>query len=188
MSFDDDVIGELNRAVRNQRPYAGFFAWQDREVAEWGVAESFATAASAEPGFPLQNLRSRGAGNDPPDCEALDADGRSIAIEITELVDGDMIAAARRSSRRQWRTWNETSFRVELQERLADKDGKKLKGGEWAEYVVLVHTDEPALTIEQAQTWLEGYRFQSPRQIGRAFLLLSYDPFRRGYPYVQLRW
>jgi len=42
------------------------------------------------------SLRSRGPGNDPPDCEALNLRGERVAIEVTELVDGNSISAAKR--------------------------------------------------------------------------------------------
>jgi hypothetical protein len=87
----------------------------------------------------------------------------------------------------QWAVWDSARLRKEVQQRLIEKESKQLKGGPYDEYIVLVHTDEPGLAIDQVETWLADFRFATPKQMDRAFLLLSYDPSRRGYPYVQLR-
>jgi hypothetical protein len=87
-----------------------------------------------------------------------------------------------------WATWDRPQFLGKLQGRLSDKDSKVLKGGPYDEYTVLVHTDEPALTADIVEQWLSDYLFAKPTQIHRAYLLLSYDPRRRGYPYFRLGW
>jgi hypothetical protein len=186
--FDEEVARKLEEAARSQRPYAGFFDWPDAETAEWGVAKALSEAAVSEPGFPLTGLVSRGQGNDPPDCEALDASGRRVAVEVTELVDGAAIASARKHGGNNWASWDSTKFLQALESRIRSKDAKTLKGGPYSEYIVVIHTDEPMLSIELVEQWLGEIALPSAGQIQRAYLLLSYDPHRKGYPYVRLKW
>lgn len=187
---DRDEIGrKLQEAARSQRPYAGFFDWPDRDIGEWGVAKAFNDAAVGEPGVPLQLLESRGPGKDPPDCEAVDAEGRRIGIEVTELVDGSAVEAARhRGAAWAWADWSREKFLNGLQSRLASKDGKLLQDGPYDQYLVLIHTDEPALRVSTVEEWLRGHEFKQPTQITRAYLLLSYDPQCGRCPIFRLRW
>ncbi|MBX6333480.1 MAG: hypothetical protein IRY91_16650 [Gemmatimonadaceae bacterium] len=188
MTLDDAILRKMEEAVRNERPHAAFFDWPDREVAELGVAKAFSEAAVHEPGLPFQRLESCGQGNDPPDCEATDRSGRRVAIEVTELVDGNSIVRAKRKAPPLWGVWSRQVFVAGVQERLDEKDAKELKGGPYDEYMVLIHTDEPELPIETVEAWLARHTFKRPRRIDRAYLLLSYDPTRKGYPYVRLAW
>lgn len=183
---EDELVERVQDAVRKQRPYAGFFHWPERAIAEWGIANAFSEAAASEEGFPLRELESKEPGEDPPDCEGIDAQGRRIAIEVTELVDGDAIARARRTGSNVWSTWNEPKIRAVLDHLLTEKDSKTLQGGPYDEYLVLIHTDEPALTFEQIKAAVVEHSFPRLRQIRRAYVLLSYDPQHCGYPYVKL--
>jgi hypothetical protein len=185
--MDEDELVEMVRdAVRKQRPYAGFFHWPERAIAEWGIANAFSEAAASEEGFPLRELEARRPGEDPPDCEGIDAHGRRIAIEVTELVDGDAIARARHTGDNVWATWDTPRISAGLDHLLSEKDSKTLQGGPYDEYLVLIHTDEPALTLEQIEAAAFGHSFPKLHQVQRAYILLSYDPHRGGYPYVKL--
>jgi hypothetical protein len=185
--MDDDELVEMVRdAISKQRPYAGFFDWPERSIAEWGAVNAFSEIASSEPGFPLREIEPRPSGEDPPDCEAVDANGRAMAIEVTELVDGSAIAAARRTGRVDFATWGPAQIRAQIDHLLTAKDSKVLKGGPYDEYVVLIHTDEPAVTPEQIAVALDGHELPAMKQVHRAYLLLSYDPHRRRYPYFRL--
>jgi hypothetical protein len=182
---DGEIARLIENASRQLRPYASFFHWPQREVSEWGVVAAFAEAAKLS--LPFRDLRSRSPGHDPPDCEALDAEGRPLALEVTELVDGEAIAQAKRTNRVLWAKWDRGRFLKQLQARLTEKDAKVLNGEPYNEYIVLVHTDEPMLPADTVEDWLSGHVFTAPIKINRAYLLLSYDPGRNGYPYFRLR-
>jgi len=188
----DQIEKIIRQAVSRFRGHADFFSWPDRELAELGVAREFLQNAVNEPGFPFHDVKPRGPGNDPPDCEARDSEGRRIAIEITELTDPEAIKAARAGHRarkslsRLAGRWNRERFLNDVTTLLELKDSKTLKGGPYEEYLVVVHTDEPELSFEGVLDWLGNHRFSAPRQIGRAYLLLSYDPRRRICPFVGL--
>jgi hypothetical protein len=135
-------------------------------------------------------LKSRGRPNDPPDCEGRDADDARVAIEITELVDGGAIHAVKQGgSKLHWRSWTKADFLRELACRIDAKDQRypNLKeppypGG----YVIVIHTDEPLLSRNTAQGYLDGHRFLTPKHVSRALLLLSYDPSIQRCPYFEL--
>lgn len=181
----EERIVEAGRWMAKERPNSSFFAWPDRQIAESGICRIFAEAALAESGFPLTGIVSREA--DPPDCEALDADGRRIAIELTELVDGAANALAKQGGGVQViACWDRAKFEREVRARLARKDSVKLLGGPYAEYWVIVHCDEPLVSVASVEDWLSELGFGPFNQISRAYLLLSYDPTRGGYPYFRL--
>ncbi len=182
--MDDDLINELSEAVRQQRPYAGFFFWPNRPFAERGLVATFSEAAASEPGLPFRNIRSRAEGEDPPDCEAIDSHGRLIAIEVTELVDGTAIAEVRRTGRNLVATWDSSRIRTRIEELLRTKDAKVLNGGPYDEYVVLIHTDEMMITSDAIIHALNGYSLPRLKQVHRAYVFLSYQDGE--YPFVGL--
>jgi hypothetical protein len=189
MTEDDESVDHIIRRagdwIHKERPRASFFAWPDRQLSERGIAEIFSHAVSGEPGFPLSKIRS--APKDPPDCLAIDAQGRSIALEVTELVDPNANAIAKhdRASYVVAR-WDGEKFAAHVRARLAAKDEKRLTDGPYAEYIVVLHCDEPELDAETVELYASESRFGPLAQISRAFLMLSYDPSRRGYPYFRL--
>ncbi len=193
MSDNDDAefIEALRTAAEGERRgYADFFSWPDRSVAEWGIATTFAEAAPAEPGAPFGHIVPRGQGNDPPDCEAKDCHGRRIGIEITELVSQRAIEQVRRSGEPYslLALWTRELFLAQIADLLAKKDAKTLKDPPYDEYIVLIHTAEMYLPAATVDGWLSGHRFPAPKQVSRAYLLLSYDAHVPGYPYFRLPW
>ncbi|WP_233882034.1 hypothetical protein [Paraburkholderia flagellata] len=190
-SDDEKEIVALMRAARaKSRGYADFFGWAtDRDLEEWGVVTTLAESLAAKGQLFFDDLAQRGRGNDPPDCEAVDANGRRIAIEVTELVDGRAIQAHKRGLVYEWADWTQDGFISSLAERIAEK-GKRhaiLKGAPYdGGYIVVVFTDEPLLLIETVTTYLDDKAFVRPNGMTRAFLLLSYDPRTLSYPYVEL--
>jgi len=99
--------------------------------------------------FSFKRLKSHRRPNDPPDCEAIDCNGAWVAIEVTELVDGEAIRAFKEGGVYDWVEQTREKFISSLAERIAVKDRRfpflkdpPYEGG----YVVAVHTDEPELT------------------------------------------
>lgn len=152
-----------------------------------GVVESLAESLTSGGTAFFTGLQSRGRGNDPPDCEALDAAAQRIAIEVTELVSADAIRASKAKGALYWQEWDKPTFLSRLTDRVLAKDARypKLKGGPYpGGYFVVIHTDEGFLSPEFVRAALEGHEFRV-QHISRAFVLLSY---RAGtYPYFELR-
>ena len=153
---DEDAINaEMLEGLRRNRAYAGFFEWaMDRDLAEYGVVESLAKSLQSDDALFFSDLAIRGRRNDPPDLEAVDRAGNRMAIEVTELVDGDAIRASEKGHRRNHAAWGRKKFLSALGDRLAAKNARfdKLKGAPYSGgYVVVMFTDEmylPRPTVE----------------------------------------
>lgn len=192
MTSDDETeILALIRAARAKaRGYADFFGWAtDRDLEEWDVASSLAESLEADNVLFFSNLKSRGRPSDPPDCEALSPIGARIAIEVTELVDGDAIRAFKEGRVYDWAEWTKEKFLSVLAELIAGKNDRfpKLKeppypGG----YVVVVHTDEPMLSRATIEAFLVNHQFEKLSYVDRVFLILSYAPDVEPCPYFEL--
>lgn len=171
----------------NIRPHAGYYTWKgDRELEEDGVLADFVKAVNDQHGSILCDARHRGRENDPPDCEAVDNAGRRIGIEITELVHGPSIEVARRGDPEIWKDWR-TALIPELQKRLDRKDAATPKDGAFAEYRLVVYTDEPWLgELERTRRDLAAHVFRPTSLITRAYLLISYCPEERRQPCIRL--
>ncbi|QNT25574.1 hypothetical protein [Ralstonia solanacearum] len=188
---DEKEIAALMRAaLAKSRGYADFFGWAiDRDLEEWGVVTALGDSLEVNGESFFSDLERRGRGNDPPDLEAKDANGKRIAIEVTELVDGRAIQAYKNGGVHEWADWPKDAFVSALAERIAEK-GKRyatLKGGPYdGGYVIVIFTDELMLTIGTVERFLDGHSFARPDGVTRAFLLLSYDPQVKHCPYVDL--
>jgi hypothetical protein len=188
---DEKEIVALMRAARKKdRGYASFYGWStDRDLEEWGVTNTLRESLQHTGESFFENLSQRGRGNDPPDCEAVDAKGNRVAIEVTELVCPDAIQAYKEGRVYDYADWPKERFIAALEYRIVTKGARyeKLKGGPYVGgYVVLIYTDEPMLPIETVRKFLDGHVFSKPEGVARAFLLLSYDPAVQICPYVEM--
>ncbi len=173
-STSDSQLAQLLReAISKKRTYAGFWSWPDREVAELDVARDLLESIARESGNDPWKVRSRGAGNDPPDCEAVDEHGKRVGIEVTELVDQQHAGGESTN----WSEWDEVKTRAYVGERLARKDDpSKVKGGPYQHYYVILFTDEPMVPARRLRDLLQHVTFGPFRLIDRAWVLASYEP------------
>lgn len=196
MNPDDqaEILKLLRESRERSRGYADFFLWAaDRDLEEWGVAITLAESLSLRGAEFFAEVRSRRRPNDPPDCEARNAEGQRIAIEVTELVDGMAIhrhkkALAERMPT-QWAEWTGEKFLGLLEARLEEKDKRfpHLKDAPYpGGYVVIVHTDEPELTRDVVARYLGGGFVAKLLHITRAYVLLSYDPAVEMCPHFEV--
>jgi hypothetical protein len=187
-SEDDwkEIAQLIREATKRNRGYAGYFDWPNRDQKELGVAVELFESLEATEGLHYRQARARGANNDPPDLEVRDAADRLIGIEVTELVDPDAIKRYKAGNRWDWAEWSGPKFAQYLQDRVSAKDSpSEVKGGPYSEYWLLIHTDEPALSIAEVQKHMTGIAPFPVKLITQAFLLLSYHP-NNGHPYVRL--
>lgn len=185
-------IAKAMKATREKaRGYADFFGWAtDRDLEEWGVLKSLFESMEMNKSLPYKDLRMRGRGNDPPDCEAVDARSRRVAIEVTELVEGEAIKRAKAGAQYDWEEWNCEKFLNRLQGLLVQKDSKfpKLKDPPYeGGYSVVVFTDEPELPANKVKEYLEGHTFAGLENISETIFLVSYDPQENCCPYFPLQ-
>jgi hypothetical protein len=192
--LEAEIVEKMREAHKRQRGYADFFLWAaDRDLEEWGIVRLLSESLAAESKLLFSGIKSRGRPNDPPDCEAVISNGDRIAIEVTELVDGEAIHQFKKAEKEGRPTdcaeWSKEKFITALQNRLSEKDARflALKGTPYSGgYLVVVHTDEPELNIEKVAHYLEGHRFVELRHITQAFLLLSYTPSLERCPNFEL--
>jgi hypothetical protein len=196
MPQDDDDSKELIEALRDaaarERGYANYWRWpQNRDVEEAHAADVLARYLREIEKLPIVDVRSRGLGNDPPDCELELEGGQLIGIEISEVVDEKAVRihAARRKALKNASAsrliavgskdanWSRDALVAYIGERLKRKDvhPDRRKGGPYSRYVVALPTDESAVTFEFAQQALAETRYDT-QYIDGAFLLLSYLP------------
>lgn len=197
MTEEDDIARWLAAGLKKARPYASFFDWPNKETKELGVVRQL--LESMGDSGPLRLREVRPGRPDPPDAVGTQEDGTLAAVEVTELVDPEAIrrnVSAARNSRssdpieqmkdRVVRIWDRPDLISAVEERLRAKDEVTLMGGPFERYVVVLHTDEPMLSVTDAQRWLAAHTFAGMSQITDAFLLMSYDPTTDGYPIISL--
>lgn len=181
-----DIAVLIRNAAKKSRGYAGFFEWPNRDQKELGIALRLFEGLEAREGLRYRQARARGSGNDPPDVEVLDSAGQLIGIEVTELVDSDAIKSYKAGNHWDWAEWDEQKFAQHLEARVRAKDNpSEVKGGTYAEYWLLVHCDEPELSIAEVRKHMASIPFFATTLITTGFLLLSYHP-NEGYPYIRL--
>jgi hypothetical protein len=187
-ALDWEHIGRLIReATARDRGYASFFEWPDRDQKEVGVVLSLFESLLAKEGLHYSNLRARGQGNDPPDCEAAAADGRRIGIEVTALVDSQGIKNAKAGRGYYWATWDKAKLESYIVSRISAKDDAvNLKGAPYDQYWMVIHCDEPELSHDRVCALLCDWSGPVTRLLDEAFLLFSYDPGHRICPYIRL--
>ena len=165
------------------RKYAEFFEWRDREIKELGVCIELLESLNASLSLGLTDAHIHRP--DPPDCACRDRAGRLIGVEVVEAVCTE---AVRRSAKGEGvvRVWRAGEFGGLIQDLLESKDRKTYLGGPFDEIWVCVFTDEPMLTIEQVKADASNLTFPKLKQIARAFVLMSYDPISKSYPFTEL--
>jgi hypothetical protein len=199
VSLNDELRLRLRKGILAKRDHASYFNWNaDRDLEELGVIQELWSSLQASGGTFFKDFSLRGRGNDPPDLEAMTLDGKKLAIEVTELVDGQAIQRdkfLKKQTEPTWRdwlsvavAWNDTSVISELQRLITAKDGKfnKLLGGPYpGGYCVVIFTDEPDLSPEKLQEVLRDTTFEV-EYISRCFLLIGYQPFQKQLTYIDL--
>jgi hypothetical protein len=178
----------LVEVIKRMRPYASFWEWPDKGIKEHGIIKDFIDALSRSGVLPYKYVEAHNP--DPPDFKAIDSSGRSIGIELTELVSEaaicENIKAKGDQNKYVYKDWSPEDFVSAVQERLAIKGFKKYNGA-CDEIHVVIFTDEPTLTHTEYEQLLEAHTFKVSNQIRRAYVLFSYDPGPKTYPIVELK-
>lgn len=187
---DEEILAEMRAALVKARGYADHFGWAtDRDLEEWSVARLLIEALDKD-GLPsLTNLKRRGRPNDPPDCEALDFNGQRVAIEVTELVDADAIRKFKASRIHDPAEWTKDKFLHALTKLITSKEARfpNLKGQPYGGgYHVVIFTAESNISMTSVEEWLSGHCFHKNTPDMRVFIILSYKPEVKKYPYWEL--
>jgi hypothetical protein len=188
---DRNLEEAMRQAAIGRRGYADEFGWHDRDIEEWGVVTHFLRRSLERTGsLFFTDVVRRGRGNDPPDCEGKNASGERIAFEVTELVSGNAIVAAKRyGMTSEWATWTEQAFRGAISQRLSEKAKRlpTLKDGPYpGGYVVVIFSGEPNLTEELVSSYLAAYAPPAMPTGCSAYLVLRYHADRQSNPCFKL--
>ncbi len=178
----------INAVKLNVRPYAGYFSWlSDRDVEELGVVETLRESLAHCGQAFFHSCEARGRGKDPPDCEARLCTGGRVGIEVTELVDGRSIAAAKSGAAICWEPYSEEQLFDLVDSRIAEKDkARDVKDGPYDDYILVIYCDDPRVLDYRLIEYVRGARFRRTTLIKRAFLLFSFDPREQFCPYIEL--
>jgi hypothetical protein len=170
-NVDWSALGEMLRVNSRARGRGDYWHWKNKQEKETDAAKQVLTIAGHE----IVDLRTRQAGQDPPDCEAF-VDGKRCGIEVSELVDRITLEASIRGCE-QHRAWTREDFCLEIQNRINRKDSSaNVTGGPYQSYfLVLVTDDLYCLNRENVSRFLSEATFQA-RLITDAFLGLSFHP------------
>ena len=132
--------------------------------------------------------------NDPPDATGQ-VNGNEVKIELTELVDGDLLRVLNQSSNASGHRetsahgnfffraqWNKERFLSELGKRLIQKQNNYQKRGIAIDFLV-VFTAEDWLNPYDVSEWLEGWEAPSVPNLLNIHLIFDYRPnWKGGYP------
>jgi hypothetical protein len=184
MSNSDDkdpILEALRREAARGRQHTGDSSWHDRSTAGKSLVErawlgSLIEELSADGACPYESPIA--SDDEWPDCEATLVDkGGRVAVEVSEVVRGTSLAPGGRPE-----SWTREQFLEAVQKRITEKDAKGFHGGRFAEYMVLLHTDELFLLEEWVEPALHGVTFNLPHgTIDTVYLILGYRSGRRAH-------
>ncbi|MEO9969300.1 MAG: hypothetical protein ABJG15_05645 [Hyphomonadaceae bacterium] len=198
--MNDDELESVQRAVRliNSRGHAGAFAKKTREdqiSLEKLVAIEWTKSAQVAFGLNVSSLEHNLV--DPPDCFA-EIDGRKIAIELTELVNSNLLDDIETYNRENGlrvtsadrfyhhAQWNLELFKTRLDERIDKKQESYEKRGIFVD-VLVVHSDEPWLSPYHVETWISSLNFKARPNLFSVHFIQSYFPgYSKHWPIFRL--
>jgi len=189
--MDDEikkVVAESMRKARAlPRKHANFFNWHDKETKELAICSEFIQYLVNEQG---ESFDSIDLGGDPPDCVAKSG-GNEVAIEIVELVDQHAIEAQIRLNQvtLTQEPWTTVRLMTHLNKLIQQKDNPSAKNKLkkiYSRYIVLIHTDEPALMVVDFDRLFKKVDLKLTELITEAYILFSYDSTLKIYPVRKL--
>lgn len=190
MSTSKEDWEEFVELVRlNHRPHAGYFTWEkNSSIEEHGALQALAESLQHNGEQLWKSSWCREVGEDPPDCEAEGLNGDRIAIEVTELVDGDSAAAARVGKPIPWEPWGTQRLINEIEKRIQRKDNPAtVHGGPYDHYVLLIYCDERRVLDYGLIEALRSHLFSKTKLITKIIFLMSYLPWEGYCPYLELK-
>ena len=176
-------VKELIEIIKRQRKHANFFEWPQKEVKELAIVKLLFESMQKK-GLCIYN-DPVSFKYDPPDCIAKDIDGNSIAIEVSELVDFKTVCDAEHNKETP-KYWETNEIIEQIEHIASKKDKKTLNGGPYKQYVLLIFTAEPFIETNDTINVLSKYEFKKQKNIDEIYMLFSYDPESKKYPYLKL--
>ncbi len=200
----DELMDFLNDISDDIRVYAPYFALSpDRQGNESDVASILGDELAEQDKASFHSLVSRGQGDDPPDCEALDENGNRVGIEVTELVDGASIADAKRAAKAaanrrpivtaieddaiSQKVCTPSDLIKEISDRVLRKSRSEIHGGPYGTYLLIIYCDDPLYLDYDNFEAVRRARFDCTGAIDRVYFLTSYLPWEQRCPLIELQ-
>lgn len=184
MDDEFEVSDELERAIRRLNKghgYAGIFNYDtaaDKQDVELNTVSEWVRSLRAEYGAAPDTLEQNP--NDPPDF-FVNVAAQRFSVELVQMVDpGHKERAAKGESPFHGKLfldmiWTKDRFLQKINELVLRKGQKYADRGLRVD-VLLIHTAEPWLTLNDARSWLEESIIEPHPQISNVHLLLEYEP------------
>ena len=182
---DNDFFKTLPEGIRKHAPY--FSLSSNRQINEADVAHLLSEELSKRGDETFNSVTSRGESNDPPDCEAIGNKDERIGIEVTELVDGPSIVAAKGEDVNFLEIWKPSRVIEKIACIIRRKDRAVPKGGPYDLYILIVYCGDPLILDYENIESIRDSNFPATQLIDRVYFLWSYCPFEKRCPYIKLR-
>jgi hypothetical protein len=177
-----EFIDELISIMGRLRKHRSFWLWPKKSVMELGIVRELLDSMHHDGDIRYRNARSVNA--DWPDCEVDDVVGNTVAAEVTELVDEEAVRRAQRDEI-DFSYWRDDEIREQIGSILTRKDRKSSHGGLYSKVVLVIHTDE--FTHSHLFPIIRETKFTRLKNIQEAFIIVSYDPKTRTYPWCEIQ-
>jgi hypothetical protein len=159
---EDDEMGEAIRAMREEitrqkRRDGNLWACGDRATAEEDIARGALEALGIK--FTKDRPHPHGR-NFPPDWEA-EVEGRRVGVEVTELVDQDVLHGIQQTNHFRVALWPSGRLRCRIEKIIRRKDAADIPGEPYARYILVIHTDEGDIKSETVAEALTGFQMRT---------------------------
>lgn len=178
----NDFVNDIVKAINKLRKYASFWEWSDKSTKELEIINNLLDSMVLNGIRRYSNPQS--VKDNWPDC-TVDESGHSVAVEVTELVDEEIIKRCQRGEM-VYRLWTDEGIVDKIKERIIEKDRKCFHGKLYNKVILVIHTDEPELIASRLFPVIIRGKFPFLRNIKEVFVICSYDPTYKGYPYHQI--
>src|ERR1035437_5716208 len=184
LNFESDILPKILEARKKRKGYATFFDWPNKRTKERGIVCDLLKSIEDTEGYcEIKTVRANES--DPPDCIGTTVDKKLVAFEVTELVDQKTVEM-NRMGRQARKEWPPDKLLEKLKNIIRNKDSKTFHGGPYSKITLVIFTDEPEVRSADCDAILDGQILGQCRSITDCYLLLSYQPGRKFYPYFML--
>jgi O-6-methylguanine DNA methyltransferase len=167
--------------MSQKRKYANHFEYPAKHIKELGIVMEWVELLRGEYASPDFGPHP----NHAPDCVVLDREGRNVAVEVSELVDREIIEK-NIAGKAVYKTYEKQEFISCVRKILGRKDAKKYHG-RYAKIIILIHTDEPDLSFKRCNRWIRNHEFDGFRKIMEAYMIFSYNPLAEKYQHMKIK-
>jgi hypothetical protein len=184
---DVEIWKSVLEVQKKMRPYAPFFNWPDKQIKELGVVDCLLQAIREQEGRNWIKETEPGPDvNLPPDVIGITHENTRVAFEVTELIDQSNIDKSIKRQTLKFQDWQPDEIINRLELILADKGLIDFGKGSFASVVLVIHTDELQISLDQCRRAIAIHQFVQREQIDEAYLIFRPVPMGETCPYFRL--